>query len=292
MFAEEWPLMMFTLLTQLAVGSFFMLVLVRTLLVKTEQKEANRFIQFGVKAVGVTMGIALVFSLFHLGTPSGAYRSILNLGSSWLSREILTAGGFFVLWFVIYLQLRKGNYSSALGWITSLIGLLVIYSMGSIYSTSVRPAWDNANTYLAFYGTTFLFGSVGATLSLFCSKKGTNLSDESLSTLKKVSIVGLVAVILPLVYLPVYISSLSGGNSAAMVSAQLLSGTYALTLVVRWILSVAGGVLLAYFISKLSKKQPVSGNMLYLAFAAVILGEFIGRYVFYASAVSIMIGLK
>lgn len=292
MFAEEWPLMMFTLLTQLAVGSFFILVLVRSLLVKTEQKEANQFIQFGVKAVGMTMGIALVFSLFHLGTPSGAYRSILNLGSSWLSREILTAGGFFVLWFVTYLQLRKGSYSSVLSWITSLVGLLAIYSMGSIYATSVRPAWDNANTYLAFYGTTFLFGSVGATLSLFCNKKGTNLSDESVSTLKKVSIAGLAAVIIPLVYLPVYIASLNGGNSAAMASAQMLSGTYALMLVVRWILSVAGSILLAYFISKLSKKQPVSGNMLYLAFVAVILGEFIGRYVFYASAVSIMIGLK
>lgn len=292
MFAEEWPLMIFTLLTQLAVGSFFMLVLVRSLLVKTEQKEANQFIQFGVTAVGLTMGIALVFSLFHLGTPSGAFRSILNLGSSWLSREILTAGGFFVLWFVTFLQLRKGNYSSALGWITSFVGILAIYSMGSIYATSVRPAWDNAHTYLAFYGTTFLFGSVGATLSLFLSKKGTSLSDESLNTLKKVSIVSLVAVIIPLIYLPVYISSLKGGNSAAMASAQMLSGTYALTLAVRWILSVAGGILLAYFISKLSKKQPVSGNMLYLAFAAIILGEFIGRYVFYASAVSIMIGLK
>jgi len=32
MFAEEWPLMMFTLLTQLAVGSFFMLVLIRSYL--------------------------------------------------------------------------------------------------------------------------------------------------------------------------------------------------------------------------------------------------------------------
>jgi len=292
MFAEEWPLMMFTLLTQLAVGSFFMLVLIRSLLVKTEQKEANQFLQFGVKAVGVTMGIALVFSLFHLGTPSGAYRSILNFGSSWLSREIITAGGFFVLWFITFLQLKKGSYSGVLGWITSLVGLLAIYSMASIYATSIRPAWDNANTYLAFYGTTFLFGSVGATLSLLCGKKGMNFSDESLSALKKVSIIGLVAVIIPLIYLPLFISSLNGGNSAAIASAQLLSGAYAFPLAFRWILSVVGGILLAYFISKLSKKQAVSGNMLYLAFATIILGEFIGRYVFYASAVSIMVGLQ
>lgn len=291
MFAEEWPLMMFTLLTQLAVGSFLILVLIRSLL-KTEQKEANQLLLFGVKAVGVTMGIALVFSLFHLGTPSGAYRSILNLGSSWLSREILTAGGFFVLWFVTYLQLRKGSYSSVLGWITSFVGLLAIFSMGSIYATSIRPAWDNANTYLAFYGTTVLFGSVGATLSLLGSKKGMNLSSETLSTLKKVGIIGLAAVIIPLVYLPLYVASLKGGNSAAVASAQMLSGTYGFVLALRWILSAAGGILLAYFISKLNKKKVVSVNLIYVAFAAVLVGEFIGRYVFYASAVSIMVGLQ
>lgn len=292
MFAEEWPLMMFTLLTQLAVGSFVMLVLIRSLLGKTESKEANQLLQFGVKAVGVTMGIALVFSLFHLGTPSGAYRSILNLGSSWLSREILTAGGFFALWIVTYLQLRKGSYSSLLGWMTSIVGLLAIFCMGSIYATSIRPAWDSANTFLAFYGSTFLFGSVGATLSLLRGKSGMNLSGESLSTLKKVSIIGLAAVVLPLVYLPLYISSLNGGNSAAVASAQMLSGTYGVVLALRWILSAAGGILLAYFISKLNKKKVVSVNLIYVAFAAVIVGEFIGRYVFYASAVSIMVGLK
>jgi anaerobic dimethyl sulfoxide reductase subunit C (anchor subunit) len=292
MFAEEWPLMMFTLLTQLAVGSFLMLVLIRTLLVKTIKQEANQFIQFGTKAVGIVMGIALVFSLFHLGTPTGAYRSILNLGSSWLSREILTAGGFFGLWFLTYTQLKKGNFNSILGWITAIIGLLAIYCMASIYATSVRPAWDNANTYLAFYGTTLLFGSVGATLSLLLGNKGMKVSDELGSILKKVSIIGLAAVIIPLVYLPVYISGLNGSGSAAMASAQMLSGTYAFTLIIRWILSVAGGILLTYFIFRQSNRQPASANLIYLAFAGVFIGEFIGRYVFYASAVSIMIGLN
>jgi anaerobic dimethyl sulfoxide reductase subunit C len=292
MFAEEWPLMLFTLLTQLAVGSFFMLVLIRTLLVKTGKTEANHAIEFGVKAVGITMGIALIFSLFHLGTPSGAYRSIFNLGASWLSREILTAGGFFALTILTYFQLKKGNYNSALGWVSSFVGLAAIFSMASIYATSIRPAWDNFNTYLAFYGTTFLFGCIGATLCVLFRRDGVKLSEEMVSVLKKVSVISLAAVAAPLVYLPIYLSALNGGSSAAMASAEMLSGTYAFTLVIRWILSIAGGIVLAYFAFKLSKQQPVSANLIYLAFVGVLVGEFIGRYVFYASAVSIMIGLQ
>lgn len=96
MFAEEWPLMMFTLISQLAIGSFIMLACVRLFLTKQEGATASKFTNPGFKAVGALMVLSLIFSLFHLGTPTGAYRSILNLGSSWLSREILTAGGFLV----------------------------------------------------------------------------------------------------------------------------------------------------------------------------------------------------
>lgn len=292
MFAEEWPLMTFTLFTQLAVGSFFMLALVRTLITKGEEAEANRWIQLGVKTAGGFALIGLILSLFHLGTPLGAYRSILNLGSSWLSREIITAGGFFVLLLITYSQLRKGSFNKVLAWITAIVGLLAIYSMASIYAGSIRPAWDNFNTYVAFYGTTFLFGSVGATLLLLIGKKEVSLSAESLSALKKASFFALAAAIIPLIYLPLYLSSLNGGGSAAAASAQMLTGSYAFPLAVRWILSLGGAGLLTYFIMKLGKKQAGSFNMLYLAFGAVLLGEFIGRYVFYASAVSIMIGLQ
>ncbi|HZK85300.1 MAG TPA: DmsC/YnfH family molybdoenzyme membrane anchor subunit [Desulfosporosinus sp.] len=38
MFAEEWPLMMFTLFAQLAVGSFLFLILIRTMLSPNDSK--------------------------------------------------------------------------------------------------------------------------------------------------------------------------------------------------------------------------------------------------------------
>ncbi len=292
MFAEEWPLMMFTLISQLAIGSFILLVFVRTILNKKDAQAAKRLTNFGFLAVGPLMALALIFSLFHLGTPMGAYRSILNLGSSWLSREILTAGGFFVLWFVSFRGYQKENAGNTLGWITSLVGLVAIFSMASIYGNSVRPAWDNINTYVGFYGTTFALGSLGAASFIAYGAKGNVLSEDTIALLKRVSLVAAVAVILPLIYLPVFVSSLGSGGSAAQASGQLLAGSYAFTLVARGVLSLIGAGLLYFGLGKATTTKLIPTNLIYLAFIMVVAGEFIGRYVFYASAVSIMIGMK
>lgn len=292
MFAEEWPLMMFTLISQLAIGSFILLVLVRSMLAPKDDATAKRMTNFGFLAVGPLMALALIFSLFHLGTPVGAYRSILNLGSSWLSREILTAGGFFVLWFVSYKAYQKDNASNLLGWVTSLVGLAAIFSMASIYGNSVRPAWDNVNTYISFFGATFALGSIGAASFIAYAEKASILSPATTAILKKVSLIGVVAVILPLIYLPIFIYGLGSAEGAAQASAQLLLGSYAITLVVYGVLSLIGVGVLYYGLVKTATVKAIPTNLVYLALIIVIVGEFIGRYVFYASAVSIMVGMK
>lgn len=292
MFAEEWPLMMFTLISQLAIGSFIILVLVRAHYNRKDAKLGKELTDFGFKFVGPLTALALIFSLFHLGTPMGAYRSIFNLDSSWLSREILTAGGFFVLWFVTYKAYQKENSGIALGAITSIVGLAAIFSMASIYATSIRPAWSNVNTYVAFYGATFALGSLGAVSLIGYGAKGKTFSDETVSLLKKVCLIGIIAVVLPLVYLPVFISGLGNGGVAAQASAQLLGGSYVLPLIFRGAMSLIGAGLLYYGLGKVAQTKSLPANLVYLAFALVIVGEFIGRYVFYASAVSIMIGMN
>lgn len=290
MFAEEWPLMMFTLTSQLAIGSFIILAFVWAFVSKQDKSVARKLTNPGFKAVGVVMVIALILSLFHLGTPTGAYRSILNLGSSWLSREILTAGGFLVFWFLSYQAYKKESASSGvLSIITILMGLAAIYSMANIYSHSIRPAWTNVNTYIAFFGATFALGSLGAAaLVIYGAKDG--LSSAILGSLKKVNIIAALAVILPLVYLPIYISGLAGGNAAAQASAQLLTGSYMVPLIIRGILSLGGVGLLFYALK--AGKNTLPKNCVYLALVLVMIGEFMGRYVFYGSGISIMIGLN
>jgi anaerobic dimethyl sulfoxide reductase subunit C (anchor subunit) len=291
MFAEEWPLMMFTLISQLAIGSYIILAFVRTLVSRQDNSEARQLTNPGFKAVGALMILALIFSLFHLGTPTGAYRSILNLGSSWLSREILTAGAFLVFWFLSYQAYKKDSASSGvISIVTMVIGLAAIYSMANIYSHSIRPAWTNVNTYVAFFGATFALGSLGAAALVVYGAKGRQLSSAILGSLKKVNVIAALAVILPLVYLPVYISGLAGGNAAAQASAQILTGSYLVPLIIRALLSL-GGVGVLFYAFK-AGRNALPKNWVYLALVLVMIGEFMGRYVFYGSGISIMIGLN
>ena len=288
-FAEEWPLMTFTLLSQLAVGTFIILMIVKASL-GNQDSQVSKALSFGFTAVGPVTLLALIFSIFHLGDPLGAPRSILNLGSSWLSREILTAGGFFVLWFAFWWLSRKGKESSALGWITALVGLAAIFSMSHIYSSSIRPAWDNTNTYIAFFGATLAMGVLGAVSAIVCGMKGSTFSTTVTKTLKSMSYIGTAAVVLPLVYLPIFISGLNAGGATAEASAQILTGSMSM-LAGRGIFSVLGVALLIYALNKGgAKTKALSASTIYLALVLVLVGEFMGRYLFYASGVSPIIG--
>jgi anaerobic dimethyl sulfoxide reductase subunit C (anchor subunit) len=288
-FAEEWPLMSFTLLCQLAVGTFILLMLIKTSM-SNKDSQAAKAINFGFTAVGPITVLALIFSVFHLGNPLGAPRSILNLGSSWLSREILTSGGFLALWFVFWWLSRKGKESNALGWIAALVGLSAVFSMASIYSSSIRPAWDNVNTYIAFFGATLAMGVLGASSTIIFGMRGNSLSVELTKGLKTMGYIGAAAVVLPLIYLPVFISGLKGGDVAAVASAKILTGSTGL-LAMSGVLLVVGIALLLYALSKGGNKvKAVSTSTIYLALLLVLVGEFMSRYIFYAIGVSPIIG--
>ncbi len=290
MFAEEWPLMMFTLLSQLAIGTFILLTLVYSILESKNSELASRVIKPGMKAVGPLMAVALLLSLLHLGKPFAAYLSILNVGSSWLSREILITGAFFALWVVSYYLYRKGTVNSVLNWIASATGLAAVYSMAGIYTTSIKPAWADVNTFIVFFGTTFVLGIIGALASTIYASKDESLQADVYEVYKKLGYISLAAVLIPLLYLPIFVSGLSMGGEAGIASAQLFNG-YAFPLFLRWILPIAGlGLLfcMIYKQGKMSQQAPM--NMVYLALALVLTGEFIGKFLFYATAVAVGIG--
>ena len=142
-----------------------------SLVKENENQLAAKLTDKGFLAAGILMALAMVISLFHLGTPGGAYRAIFNLGSSWLSREIFFAGLFFALTVACYYLARKDRFHAFLAWISSLVGLLVIFNMASIYMSTIRPAWTDINTVLAFLGTTF-FGAVGSVAFIALGLKG------------------------------------------------------------------------------------------------------------------------
>ena len=166
----EWPLILFTVLGQVAIGIILML----WWLDRDRNHLDNKLFKQGVHVSGVLLALALLASLFHLGHPEAAYRALTHLGSSWLSREILLFLLTFLAWINLFRQSRQtssrphrsgaatittaelaaggqqtSNRSLGLG-ITSVLGLLGIASSAMIYVLPRVPAWNNVGPVLFF----------------------------------------------------------------------------------------------------------------------------------------------
>lgn len=98
--------------------------------------------------------------------------------------------------------------------------------------------------------------------------------------------------ILPMIYLPIYVSGLGNGEAAAQASAQIIASNYSLTLILRALLALTSVGLLFYELGKNDEKNGLSFGRIGSVFVLILVSEFIGRYVFYASAVSIIVGMK
>lgn len=84
---REWALVAFTILAQMAVGSFLVLGVVHFLAQrKAGEAEADRLSDRALLAIGPVLVLGMIASLLHLGTPLSAYRAVTNVGTSWLSR--------------------------------------------------------------------------------------------------------------------------------------------------------------------------------------------------------------
>lgn len=287
MFAEEWPLLLFTLLSQFGVGAYIFFVVVRAFNKKLGDNLAINVTKRGMLLVGPIIALALIFSLFHLGDPFGAYRSLFNLDSSWLSREIVFTSAFFALWIVSFYMDWKGKWNQMVGWVTSIVGLGAVFCMASIYASSIKPAWTDMYTYLAFYGTTLLFGAVTSMIFILLSKE--EKTEGLTSLIKGIGLVGLGVMVAQLIYLPIYVSGLSVSGQAGLESASLITETYALSSVIRWALSFIGLATIGYVFYRNNKAK--SQMTFYMAaLTLVLVGEFLGRYIFYATGVSIIVG--
>jgi anaerobic dimethyl sulfoxide reductase subunit B (iron-sulfur subunit) len=159
---REIPLLIFTLLVQMAIGAFWAIFIIYCGL--GDKNLAWQITRIPLLAVGVTTSAALLVSFLHLGRPRNAWRVLNHLRKSWLSREILFLSAFTGLW-GIHTGLRLfnvGNFAlqtSSAG-LTALCGLAALYSMQNIYQLRSVPGWNTWRTRLEFTVTTVVLGSL------------------------------------------------------------------------------------------------------------------------------------
>lgn len=111
---EEWPLLVFTLLSALMVSSY-----------AAGLTSALGFIQkIAFSLIGI---VAAVLSMLHLGKKLRVWRSLLNIQNSWLSREILLFSLFFAGVFIDFFVTDLPD------WIISFTGILLLFAIDMLY---------------------------------------------------------------------------------------------------------------------------------------------------------------
>jgi anaerobic dimethyl sulfoxide reductase subunit C (anchor subunit) len=163
---HEWALIIFTIVMQMAVGSFVILGGVHFFATRNNGiEEADKMSDRALLVIGPMVVIGLLVTFLHLGNPVNAPRAISNLGSSWLSREILLSvlfcGGGAVFAFLQWRKISTAQIRNIIALVVAVIGVVLVYAMAMVYGLSTVPAWDTPVTPVTFFLTAGLPGSLG-----------------------------------------------------------------------------------------------------------------------------------
>lgn len=285
--SSEWALVIFTVLAQASVGSFIVLTLLKQTVAKSsgvEQSEAMILKPFA--ALFPLVVLAMLASLLHLNSPSRAPLSIFNLGSSWLSREILCICLFAFVWllYLVFSWKKAGSPVLRKGflWVGIAAGLLTVASMSKIYMLEIQPAWNTLMTPFIFFGSTFAIGGSLAVVILYIFNR-----EETVPVLRTGVVVSVVGAVVALVGVVGRYLILSGSDiAAASASAALITSDY-LSLFVGGIIALAFGLGLTILVDNKIKKKSFSLTYANLALAAIVLGLVLDRLVFYSAHIRI-----
>jgi DMSO reductase anchor subunit len=149
-------------LTQLSVGAFVVDAIVNRALAAHAPATERPVHSIVALAVGLA---ALAASVFHLGRPRYAFRAVLGLRTSWMSREIV-AFGLFAAAAVAYAAVAFAAPDAGLGrvlpevlrWTVAGLGVVGVACSVAIYHATRRAWWTASITGFKFFLTAAVLG--------------------------------------------------------------------------------------------------------------------------------------
>jgi anaerobic dimethyl sulfoxide reductase subunit C (anchor subunit) len=270
---HEWPLMIFTVFGQCVAGGFIVLAL--ALMKGGLDNQQQKRVVLSMFGLWVLMGLAFIASTLHLGSPLRAFNSLNRVGASSLSNEIASGALFFAVGGIGWLLSLSGKLSVALRnvWLvlTMVLGVAFVWMMVRVYNTiDTVPTWYSVWTPVGFFLTLLIGGPLLGYLLL----RAAGVSGWAMRLLPVLTLVGLV--------ISVMMSLMQGAELATIHSsiqqASALVPDYGTLMAWRVVAIVVA--LVCWVAPQLKGYQPAI-PLLSLAFVLVLVGELIGRGVFY-----------
>ncbi|REK09055.1 MAG: molybdopterin oxidoreductase [Planctomycetota bacterium] len=291
----HWPLVVMLVLTQLSVGAFAVGLVLEGAVTGSPAAPMRQLHGLTALVFGL---VALAASTFHLGRPQYAYRAILGLRHSWMSREILAFGVFAGLACVyaaalVLLPPGASPMPTWLGGAVVAVGAVGVFGSVMIYATLGREFWSFPRTTLRFLLTAGLLGTATAWLSvvLFALAEPDPDAEQVLASAGRLLCPALI--LLASAKLLWEASLLRHLLSRSMTqlkrSAMLMTGELSNYTLARFATGLAGGVFVPAIL--LAKVQSAEGPLdsfgvavlTAVLFAACLAGEILERYLFFAA---------
>ncbi len=273
------PLVLMLVLTQLSVGAYA--VTQAASLLGGEWATAG----FGARGsfLALCFGlVAMAASIFHLGRPQLAYRALIGLRTSWLSREIAAfsafagCAGLHAASFVVPLL---GGFRAELGALSAGVGLAAVFCSVMVYAATRREHWRAALTGRRFLGTTAILGTAVVVL----------VTGLSVGSLPRVLLVLLVIVsiskLVPDLAVLLHLRDRQHGplrRVAMLMTTELRAHTS-----FRFILAALGGVVIPAILLATGPPGthvPLSPVGPVFCFVFCVLGELLERHLFFTAA--------
>lgn len=293
----HWPLIIMLVLTQLSVGAFVTGTCLGAMLGTGRLSEfrplhASNALLFGL--------LALSASVFHLGRPRYAFRAIIGLRHSWLSREIVCFGGFAGLATLhagaAWMDRVPTSVHWGLAWSVAVTGIAGVFCSGMIYVFTRREFWTFERTMTRFFLTSVVLGIAATwlTILLLGPIAGRESAQRLATELSPLLARGLiVATGLKLLFELALLRHLFERRRTPLKrSAQLSIGPLSNALLARVATGVLGGIVMPVFLlSTGSSSLRIESEVFFTVvlcflFLACLAGELLERYLFFAAVAS------
>lgn len=284
---SHFPLVVMLTLTQLAIGAFCLELFVSSL---TGKSLGNPLFQ-AVFGCALAL-VALSASLFHLGRPQLAWRAVLGLKTSWMSREVLALGLFAKLAIghaaLTALPLIDGipfrdtllGVAPIVQMSAAVMGMLGVFCSVMVYVATKRAQWAGARTGVKFLGTTALLGSAAV---FAVAQLGTPAGIDTGTTTLLWLVFGC-----SLVKLTYEASTLlyarQRQNTVFKRMARVMLGDLYQVLAMRFTFGILGGVLVPLALLSAPVQPGLLASLGVGMLAFVLFGEAAERYLFFRAA--------
>lgn len=270
---HEWPLMIFTVFGQYVVGGFIVLAL--ALMKGDLRPDAQQRVVACMLGLWVLMGIGFIASMLHLGSPMRAFNSLNRIGASALSNEIASGSLFFAVGGIGWLMATLKKMPPALRtlWliVTMVLGVVFVWMMVRVYNTiDTIPTWYSFWTPLGFFLTLFLGGPLLGYLLL----RVAGVDGWAMRLLPAISVFALVVSAIMAVMQGAELATI---HSSIQQASALVPDYGSL---MAWRIAALALALCCWIVPQVKGYQPAV-PLLSVAFILLLVGELIGRGVFY-----------